>query len=513
MTKRKSKLLQGLVLLGVFSAMIGVLMLTGCGESQENANTPQTENSHERVTSLEAVAFYPEAAFITSDIGVVTNQEALDIMIEWQDATTFLLNIVDDVMLRGTVSVDSERTVGFWESYKESEGLEDEDALAAWLARQGFADEAAVIAMLELNELRTEAIRPLITIEDEEIQEIVDEFFADTDDLEETWTMIYETLMQERAGEIMHATLADMRQEAGFVIFNDTLREDYEQLLGFIGATFEVNQGEPNDAQVVAQINEIDITIGHLFEALSRELGFLVLETALDGDIIRSQFSVDAAEVDEMMEEYREEFGDEFDAVLEGAGFETEADFWTVLEEMLLGRAMLEARLETPSDETLMARYEMLSPTVSGSHILVDDYDFAQELIARLEAADDFESVFAELAQEYSDCPSGANGGDLGSWERGQMVPEFDNAVFNMAVGDFTSEPVETQFGFHIIFKTGEETLLSFEEMREDLLADEILRLQNTPGVVEGILNELRKEVNVVFANPILQGMLDATVE
>ena len=60
---------------------------------------------------------------------------------------------------------------------------------------------------------------------------------------------------------------------------------------------------------------------------------------------------------------------------------------------------------------------------------------------------------FGDLARENSDCPSGQDGGDLGSFGRGMMVPEFDTAVFAMEVGD-TSDVVETAFGYHLIQRT-----------------------------------------------------------
>lgn len=61
---------------------------------------------------------------------------------------------------------------------------------------------------------------------------------------------------------------------------------------------------------------------------------------------------------------------------------------------------------------------------------------------------------FAALAKDNSDCPSGQEGGDLGWFGPGMMVPEFDDAVFNMGVGD-SSDVVETAFGYHLIQRTG----------------------------------------------------------
>ena len=72
------------------------------------------------------------------------------------------------------------------------------------------------------------------------------------------------------------------------------------------------------------------------------------------------------------------------------------------------------------------------------------------DLKARIEGGADF----ADIAREHSDCPSGAQGGDLGTFGRGKMVPEFETATFAMVVGEL-SDVVETDFGFHLIQRTG----------------------------------------------------------
>ena len=86
--------------------------------------------------------------------------------------------------------------------------------------------------------------------------------------------------------------------------------------------------------------------------------------------------------------------------------------------------------------------------SVNASHILVDSEDLALEILAKINAGD---LAFEDAAKEYSSCPSKANGGNLGDFGKGQMVPEFDEAVFKMEVGEITSSPVKTQFGYHLI--------------------------------------------------------------
>ena len=84
------------------------------------------------------------------------------------------------------------------------------------------------------------------------------------------------------------------------------------------------------------------------------------------------------------------------------------------------------------------------------SHILVKDQRKAEELYERAKKGESFQS----LAHQYSTCPSKEKGGDLGWFGEGQMVPAFENAVRKMGTGSI-SRPVRTQFGWHIIKKTG----------------------------------------------------------
>lgn len=86
-------------------------------------------------------------------------------------------------------------------------------------------------------------------------------------------------------------------------------------------------------------------------------------------------------------------------------------------------------------------------PEINAAHILVETEDEAKAIIKELEGGADF----AELAKEKSTGPSGPNGGDLGFFGKGQMVPEFETAAFDLKPGEFTKEPVKTQFGYHVI--------------------------------------------------------------
>ncbi len=86
---------------------------------------------------------------------------------------------------------------------------------------------------------------------------------------------------------------------------------------------------------------------------------------------------------------------------------------------------------------------------VQCSHILIKGEQQAQKVLAEIREGGDF----GKLAKAHSECPSKANGGDLGKFGKGQMVAEFEKAAFAMEVGQ-VSDLVKTKFGYHIIKRT-----------------------------------------------------------
>jgi peptidyl-prolyl cis-trans isomerase C len=129
---------------------------------------------------------------------------------------------------------------------------------------------------------------------------------------------------------------------------------------------------------------------------------------------------------------------------------------------------------ESISDEALRTEYDRFlqqnppREETKASHILVEDEEKARQLIQQITDGADF----ATLAKDHSTGPSGAEGGELGWFGRGQMVPEFSDAAFGLMPNEFTSEPIKTQFGWHVILVQDRRTTPAptFEEMRPRLL-------------------------------------------
>ncbi len=109
--------------------------------------------------------------------------------------------------------------------------------------------------------------------------------------------------------------------------------------------------------------------------------------------------------------------------------------------------------VDAVTDDEVKARYEKeiaalpKQEEVRARHILVKSEDEAKAIIADLDAGKDF----VELAKAKSTDPNKSEGGDLGYFTKGRMVPEFEEAAFAMEKGSYSKTPVKTQFGFHVI--------------------------------------------------------------
>ena len=127
--------------------------------------------------------------------------------------------------------------------------------------------------------------------------------------------------------------------------------------------------------------------------------------------------------------------------------------------------------------------------TVNASHILVDSEEKARAIYEEISSG---AKTFEDAAKEYSSCPSKENGGNLGDFGRGQMVPEFDTAVFEMEVGEISKAPVKTQFGYHIIKlnSKSESKPVEYNEVHDELSG--MLQNEKRRKAYESKINQLK---------------------
>lgn len=227
-------------------------------------------------------------------------------------------------------------------------------------------------------------------------------------------------------------------------------------LIVLAGAIYFNNRTKEND--VVASIDNEIITKDDLYEAMVAENGKPVLDMLIANKIIdlelkKENITISNEDIDKEMDLIAEHYGglDNFEQMLTIYGQSIDSVKQNI-EKNLQVKKLLEPQIII-TDEEIKDYFEENKESfnteeqIKASHILVDNEEKAMEVKNKLNAGEDF----AELAKEYStDNSNKDNGGSLGFFGRGEMVPEFEDIAFSLETGK-TSEPVKTDFGFHII--------------------------------------------------------------
>lgn len=230
---------------------------------------------------------------------------------------------------------------------------------------------------------------------------------------------------------------------------------------------------------VVATVNGTDITVGHMIAARDR----------LPDEY---QQIPDAQLFSGLLDQLVQQ-----EALMKGAGELSQRSALTLDNErrsLKVGEIIRAAVSEAVTEEAIQAAYAATyadaqpEQEYNAAHILVETEEEANALVEELNGGADF----ATLAQERSTGPSGPNGGDLGWFAEGMMVPEFETAVVTLAEGEI-SEPIQTQFGWHVI---------KLNEVRQKDAPDlESVRLELVQGIhmetVERVLAEATEEAEI----------------
>ena len=261
-----------------------------------------------------------------------------------------------------------------------------------------------------------------------------------------------------------------------FIIFN------FSFVIILFVSTFTATSEDFNADTILARVNEKNITLGHIIAAVTRlpeEYNSLEPDYLLEGildQIVKQEIMAQALDISEKSTK----------VMIENEIRSIKAKY------------AIEKKINTiPTPDDIETAYNEIAASITAteefnaSHILVDTKESALELIELLKKDVDFK----QLAKEKSTGPSGSNGGQLGWFGLGQMVPEFETAMANSEEGEVT-EPFRSEFGWHILEVKGRRDKDFSSQVRRNQVAG-FIREQKYQEELDAWLRKIREEAFV----------------
>ncbi|MGG2987617.1 peptidylprolyl isomerase [Geobacillus stearothermophilus] len=253
-------------------------------------------------------------------------------------------------------------------------------------------------------------------------------------------------------------------------------------------------------SEAIVETKNGNITKDEFYNEMKERVGKSVLRDLIDEKVLSKKYKVTDEEIDREIERIKEAYGTQYDLAVQQNGEKVIREM--VKLDLLRTKAAVEDIKVT--EKELKGYYDNYKPKIRASHILVKDEKTAKEVKAKLDKGEDF----AKLAKEYSQDPgSASNGGDLGWFGPGKMVKEFEEAAYKLKVGE-VSDPVKTDYGYHIIKVTDKEKKKSFNEMKDEI-AFEVKRNKLDPATMQSKVDKLVKDAGVEIKDKDLQDVIE----
>ena len=263
-----------------------------------------------------------------------------------------------------------------------------------------------------------------------------------------------------------------------------------------------------NGEEVALTVNGENITADKLYKELKNKYGIQIMIDMIDKEILNTMYKDDEdieKKATTQLETLKAQYGDSWEDTLKSAGYDDEEELKESFKLSLQRNKAIEDYVKDNIKDDEIKKYyeENTAGDISAKHILIkvdaeaengltDDEakKKANDIIKKLKDGEDF----AKLAKENSDdTGSKENGGDLGYFNKGEMVKEFEDAAYNLKVNEYTKEPVKTSYGYHIILKTGEKDKPKLKDVKENIIETIMQeRLEEDATLQVTALDELR---------------------
>ena len=284
-----------------------------------------------------------------------------------------------------------------------------------------------------------------------------------------------------------------------------------------------------NGEQKVASLDNGGISADSLYEKMKNKYGAQEFVDLLDTEILNKMYEETETEkeniksqVDELKKSAKEN-NVTFDQLLSYYGFSSEKDLKNYLRlasrrekavNDYLGKKIKDKDIEKYYEEEIFGdiklKHILISPNTTSDMTTEQKEEAekkakkqAEDIIKKLDKKEDF----SELAKKYSDDSATAKkGGDLGWVSTGDMVAEFDAAAFKLKKGKYTTSPVKTQYGYHIILKVDEKTKPSLKDSKKEIIEALVKqKLEKNPALQYEALDNIRKDAGLKFEDKDLK--------
>lgn len=237
--------------------------------------------------------------------------------------------------------------------------------------------------------------------------------------------------------------------------------------------------------EVAFSVDSKNFSADKLYTEIKKKYGVSVMIDMIDSQIFDTIYK-DNEEIEKQantqIETLKQQYSDSWEETMKSAGYDDEDDLKDYFILYFQRQKAIEDYVKDNIKEDEIKQYyeSETAGDISAKHILIkvdtstddgltDDEakEKAQNIIKQLDDGADFD----ELAKANSDdTGSKENGGDLGYFNKGDMVEEFEEAAYNLKVNEYTKEPVKTTYGYHIILKTDEKEKPSYDEVKDNII-------------------------------------------
>lgn len=259
-----------------------------------------------------------------------------------------------------------------------------------------------------------------------------------------------------------------------------------------------------NGSDVVVKTKAGNVTKDELYEAMKDKVGDQVLQQIVFEKVLSDKYKVSDKEIDKQVDEAKKQLGDQFEMALQQYGYANEDDFRNNIKLGLLQEKAASKDLKI-SDKDIKDYYDKeIKPDIKASHILVADEKTAKDIEAKLKKGEKFE----ELAKKYGTDGTKDKGGDLGWFNTDKMDPTFTEAAYKLKVNE-VSEPVKTQFGYHIIKLTGKKDKAPLDDKMKKEIKEKIKQSKVDQAKVQSVMKKEIEDAKLNIKDKDLKNAFD----